>query len=412
MAMGWEAIERYLLEKEQVEQTEREHNDQKVPQLAEMLRDESEVMLTDKPSLKRETDFLTEELSFSTLAPVHLTKTTEQGTETPEDASSRGSSPEQAREYFDLDRNNSDSQEMSFYEDYARKSLMNSSVKTEHCFSPVYTLQSNVPFDQCDNLATFEDMSSVIFRDQMEEIQRACQALGMLPDPLYWSPDNVRQWITWQCRRFNLPVPNLDYFFFSGFQLIQLNEEDFKMYAPASGSDLYFTLFNWKTVVDQMLYTDTETKPLLQHIPVPTSFPSSPGSLSPSPTVTDDDTDHDSLPDSPAMVSYIAKARDEDWLPDEPTHHRQTIQLWQFLKQLLLQTNLYNDCIKWVDRTKGVFKIENSTRVAKLWGKRKNRPAMNYDKLSRSIRQYYKKGIIKKPEITKRLVYQFCPNYL
>lgn len=37
---------------------------------------------------------------------------------------------------------------------------------------------------------------------------------------------------------------------------------------------------------------------------------------------------------------------------------------------------------------------------------------MNYDKLSRSIRQYYKKGIIKKTEHSKRLVYQFCKPYL
>lgn len=32
---------------------------------------------------------------------------------------------------------------------------------------------------------------------------------------------------------------------------------------------------------------------------------------------------------------------------------------------------------------------------------------MNYDKLSRSIRQYYKKGIIRKPDVSRRLVYQF-----
>lgn len=32
---------------------------------------------------------------------------------------------------------------------------------------------------------------------------------------------------------------------------------------------------------------------------------------------------------------------------------------------------------------------------------------MNYDKLSRSIRQYYKKGIIRKPDVSQRLVYQF-----
>lgn len=59
-----------------------------------------------------------------------------------------------------------------------------------------------------------------------------------------------------------------------------------------------------------------------------------------------------------------------------------------------------------ISRT-GIFKIEDSAHVAKLWGIRKNRPAMNYDKLSRSIRQYYKKGIIKKPDVSQRLVYQF-----
>lgn len=56
---------------------------------------------------------------------------------------------------------------------------------------------------------------------------------------------------------------------------------------------------------------------------------------------------------------------------------------------------------------KGIFKIEDSAHVARLWGIRKNRPAMNYDKLSRSIRQYYKKGIIRKPDVSRRLVYQF-----
>lgn len=55
----------------------------------------------------------------------------------------------------------------------------------------------------------------------------------------------------------------------------------------------------------------------------------------------------------------------------------------------------------------GIFKIEDSAQVARLWGQRKNRPAMNYDKLSRSIRQYYKKGIIRKPDMSQRLVYQF-----
>lgn len=67
--------------------------------------------------------------------------------------------------------------------------------------------------------------------------------------------------------------------------------------------------------------------------------------------------------------------------------------------------------IRWLDRKQGVFKIEDSQAVARLWGRRKNRPAMNYDKLSRSLRQYYKKGIMQKTERSQRLVYQFCHPY-
>lgn len=87
------------------------------------------------------------------------------------------------------------------------------------------------------------------------------------------------------------------------------------------------------------------------------------------------------------------------------------IHLWQFLKELLGSPQMHGSCIRWIDRTKGIFKIEDSVKVARLWGKRKNRPAMNYDKLSRSIRQYYKKGIMKKTERSQRLVYQFCHPY-
>lgn len=108
------------------------------------------------------------------------------------------------------------------------------------------------------------------------------------------------------------------------------------------------------------------------------------------------------------------------------------IHLWEFLKELLQEVDGENQMqesdiilsrqqlneqtaaatiIRWLDKTKGVFKIEDSVRVAKLWGKRKNKPKMNYDKLSRSIRQYYKKGIMKKTDRSQRLVYQFCAAY-
>ncbi|XP_067935117.1 uncharacterized protein [Watersipora subatra] len=95
--------------------------------------------------------------------------------------------------------------------------------------------------------------------------------------------------------------------------------------------------------------------------------------------------------------------------PAKKKSAKHPIHLWEFLRQLLQDGK---ECIRWIDHERGVFKIYNSQEVAKLWGERKNRPAMNYDKLSRSIRQYYKKGIIKKTSQGKRLVYQFCEGYL
>lgn len=68
------------------------------------------------------------------------------------------------------------------------------------------------------------------------------------------------------------------------------------------------------------------------------------------------------------------------------------ITLWQFLLQLLLDQS-HKHLICWTSND-GEFKLLKSEEVAKLWGLRKNKTNMNYDKLSRALRYYYDKVIL------------------
>ena len=52
--------------------------------------------------------------------------------------------------------------------------------------------------------------------------------------------------------------------------------------------------------------------------------------------------------------------------------------------------------IEWTDESNGEFKLNDSEEVARRWGLRKHKEGMNYDKLSRALRYYYSKNIIKK----------------
>lgn len=70
------------------------------------------------------------------------------------------------------------------------------------------------------------------------------------------------------------------------------------------------------------------------------------------------------------------------------------IQLWQFLLELLTDKE-HRDVIQWLGDD-GEFKLLNPEMVAQLWGERKNKPTMNYEKLSRALRYYYDGDMISK----------------
>ncbi|XP_023573685.1 ETS translocation variant 4 isoform X1 [Octodon degus] len=87
-----------------------------------------------------------------------------------------------------------------------------------------------------------------------------------------------------------------------------------------------------------------------------------------------------------------------------PYQRRGALQLWQFLVALLDDPSNAH-FIAWTGRGME-FKLIEPEEVARLWGIQKNRPAMNYDKLSRSLRYYYEKGIMQKVA-GERYVYKF-----
>nr|XP_061816012.1 protein C-ets-1-like isoform X1 [Nerophis lumbriciformis]XP_061816013.1 protein C-ets-1-like isoform X1 [Nerophis lumbriciformis] len=83
------------------------------------------------------------------------------------------------------------------------------------------------------------------------------------------------------------------------------------------------------------------------------------------------------------------------------------IQLWQFLLELLTDRSCQS-CISWTGDG-WEFKLTDPDEVALLWGRRKHKPKMNYEKLSRGLRYYYDKNIIRKTA-GKRYVYRFVCN--
>lgn len=80
------------------------------------------------------------------------------------------------------------------------------------------------------------------------------------------------------------------------------------------------------------------------------------------------------------------------------------IQLWQFLLELLTDKTCQG-FISWTGDG-WEFKLTDPDEVARRWGIRKNKPKMNYEKLSRGLRYYYDKNIIHKTA-GKRYVYRF-----
>ncbi|XP_034486698.1 DNA-binding protein D-ETS-4 isoform X2 [Drosophila innubila] len=259
----------------------------------------------------------------------------------------------------------------------------------------------------------FEPVISLALEHAKREADAICAELQISQDPNAWTSAQVHAWLRSTLAQFKLPPAlNLElHFNEDGAALALLSEEEFTRRLPESGSTLHAQLEIWKMAYADQLGNHTMESVQPSNDMWPTSaYPAQSLKLEDS-----EDEDEMEVSETPAILAATATATPTATPPKRSAGSRNgggsPIHLWQFLKELLAAPQVNGTAIRWIDRSKGIFKIEDSVRVAKLWGRRKNRPAMNYDKLSRSIRQYYKKGIMKKTERSQRLVYQFCQPY-
>ncbi|XP_037627607.1 SAM pointed domain-containing Ets transcription factor-like isoform X1 [Sebastes umbrosus] len=208
-----------------------------------------------------------------------------------------------------------------------------------------------------------EQVQTMVVGEVLKDVDTACKLLNIAPDPLDWSSGHVQKWLLWTEHLHRLPQVSAMFQELSGRDLCSMTEADFRQRSLQFGDMLYAHLDIWRSAA--------------------------------------------AMKERCPPQDSKSAADDDSWPEVRRSYPNQPIHLWQFLRELLLKPHNYSRCIRWLNKEKGIFKIEDSALVARLWGIRKNRPAMNYDKLSRSIRQYYKKGIIRKPDVSRRLVYQF-----
>ncbi|CAG5114842.1 unnamed protein product [Candidula unifasciata] len=95
----------------------------------------------------------------------------------------------------------------------------------------------------------------------------------------------------------------------------------------------------------------------------------------------------------------------------KPGQVSNVLHLWEFMRDLL-HTADGRGIIEWISRQDGVFRVVNSSEVARLWGeKKKNKKQMTYEKLSRSLRysrlEGYFADLPKDKNYPKKLCFKF-----
>ncbi|NXW73222.1 GABPA protein, partial [Hirundo rustica] len=212
----------------------------------------------------------------------------------------------------------------------------------------------------------------------LEGYRKEQERLGIPYDPVQWSTDQVLHWVVWVMKEFSMTDIDLNALSIPGRDLCNLSQEDFFQRVPRG----------------EILWSHLELLRKCMGI-IPASVqPTTPTTIK--------------VINSSAKAAKVQRAPrisgEDRSSPGNRTGNNGQIQLWQFLLELLTDKDA-RDCISWVG-DEGEFKLNQPELVAQKWGQRKNKPTMNYEKLSRALRYYYDGDMICKVQ-GKRFVYKF-----
>ncbi|KAM4617453.1 ETS-related transcription factor Elf-5 isoform 2-T2 [Discoglossus pictus] len=196
--------------------------------------------------------------------------------------------------------------------------------------------------------------------------------------PEHWTNDHVCDWLQYCCDSYKLDASYIPFsrFNVSGVQLCSMTKEDFVEAAGLCGQHLYSLLQDIRAHGAPLLSSTEEEQ-------APSTY-------------------SDEKPVSKMDVIKRHKS---------PNHIRPGVQsshLWEFLRDLLLSPEDNDGILDWEDKDQGIFRVVKSEALARMWGQRKRNDRMNYEKLSRALRHYYKTGILER--VDRRLVYKFGKN--
>lgn len=235
-------------------------------------------------------------------------------------------------------------------------------------------------------------------------------------DPSKWTKAHVKFWLNWAVKQFQMHSLKYNDWDMDGKELCALTLLQFQTKVPKDPGNKFWTHLE---LLRKCGFIAVPGDPKVLQLAKIRS--NSQNTANSTPTIDDDDDDEEdaaarekqtifkknqrAIGKSVKSSSIMTILGSEGSQQGNRSGNNGQIQLWQFLLDILTDSE-HRNIIQWVNGGEGEFKLIEPEEVAKLWGARKNKKTMNYEKLSRALRYYYDGDMISKVS-GKRFVYKF-----